>query len=116
MWNASQLYVDGTVRIALAGDYDFNNVVDSDDLLLWASAYGASGSPTPTLGDANGDRIVDGAEFLAWQRNLGTNLEGAAAETAVPEPAAINLLAIATTANAIRRQLWSVFRKRIALN
>jgi autotransporter-associated beta strand protein len=103
MWNASQLYVDGTLRIALAGDFDFNDVVDADDLLQWKSAYGASGSLTPTLGDADGDRDVDGADFLAWQRNVGMTLETAPG-TPVPEPAGSSLLALAAIAYAIRRR------------
>jgi hypothetical protein len=36
-------------------------------------------------GDANRDRAVDGADLLAWQRNVGA-VAAAAVETAVKEP------------------------------
>ncbi|HMP07683.1 MAG TPA: dockerin type I domain-containing protein, partial [Lacipirellulaceae bacterium] len=45
----------------------------------WRASYYLGGSPgfdglppTATPGDFNGDDLVDGADFLAWQRGLGT--------------------------------------------
>jgi hypothetical protein len=56
-------------------------------LTEWKSAFDAS-----SMADADGDGDTDGADFLAWQRNLGQQL-GAARSTvsAVPEPHATTL-------------------------
>jgi hypothetical protein len=46
-------------------------------------------------GDANGDAIVDGADFLIWQRELGL---GVAPVVSVPEPAPAVLLVLGSAA------------------
>jgi hypothetical protein len=55
-------------------------------------------------GDADGDGDVNGADFLRWQRGLGTTL--AATSTSAPEPATWALaswLSLATAALRVRR-------------
>jgi hypothetical protein len=42
--------------------------------------------------DADNDGDSDGADFLAWQRRLGSALAATAATAAVPEPPAIVLV------------------------
>jgi hypothetical protein len=51
-----------------AGATDFNDsgAVDSGDLSTWQAAFGMNGNA-----DADGDGDSDGADFLAWQRELG---------------------------------------------
>jgi len=41
-------------------------------------------------GDADGNADVDGADFLAWQRQLGS-VAATASNAAVPEPASLVL-------------------------
>jgi probable HAF family extracellular repeat protein len=69
-------------------------------LAAWRTSFGAS-SGTSSQGDANGDGIVDGADFLAWQHgNLILNATGAT----VPEPSTL-VLAFSLLALSFRR--WS---------
>lgn len=47
-------------------DFDQSGLVDELDLAMWQGAAGKT-----NVGDANGDQIVDGTDFLAWQRRVG---------------------------------------------
>jgi hypothetical protein len=74
-------------------DFNDDGVVSGDDLAQWTSGFGATvgdGSDAAVLGDADGDLVVDGNDFLAWQRQLGTL--GQSAASAVPEPSSVLLL------------------------
>ncbi len=51
------------------GDADNNVTVNELDLAIWESQYGYA--PVPAA-DFDLDTDVDGADFLAWQRGLGT--------------------------------------------
>jgi cyclophilin family peptidyl-prolyl cis-trans isomerase len=84
------------------GDYDFNNAVDAADLTLWKSTFGLDdASFSKADADNNGDARIDGADLLAWQRNLGKTFSMA---VAIPEPAAATLLATAALLIAARRR------------
>jgi hypothetical protein len=53
-------------------DFDDNDVVDRRDLSRWMTRFGLNAAAGHvSLGDANGDELVDGTDFLAWQRQLG---------------------------------------------
>ena len=66
----------------LPEDLNANGTVDLDDYNIWHIAYYIPGTDgilppapvsSPTLsGDCNGDKSVDGSDFMAWQRNFGT--------------------------------------------
>jgi autotransporter-associated beta strand protein len=85
-------------------DFNGDGFVDGSDLSLWASQFGQVGETEPITGDADGDLMVDGFDFLTWQRNLTpTNTpEGAAA---VPEPAALALMLLSLAV------LWPLARR-----
>jgi hypothetical protein len=70
----------------IPGDFDGSGVVDGLDLAPWRGDFGLNGES-----DADGDGDSDGADFLVWQRALGTSTPAAA----VPEPAAVVLAALA---------------------
>lgn len=79
------------LRLTLGGgfsaDFDNSGGVRAADLALWRGAFGSS-----AVGDADDDTDTDGADFLAWQRQLGS---GAGAAASAPEPASAGLLGIA---------------------
>jgi hypothetical protein len=86
----------GSVNLApppLAGDFDENGTVAAADLTLWRGGFGMQGASVEhNDGDADADDDVDGTDFLAWQRQLGST-QALANSGAVPEPAAATQLA-----------------------
>jgi len=64
------------------GDYSLNGVVTSTDFDVWKSRFGTSVPVGSNPGDGDGDRDVDGADFLRWQQNFGWILPMATASAA----------------------------------
>ena len=89
---------DASLTKALTADFDDNGVVNNLDLGIWKGAFNVNAQ-----GDANGDGLSDGADLLAWQRQLGSTA-AAAAIGAVPEPAAAALVLAGVAALASRRR------------
>jgi hypothetical protein len=83
------------------GDFNLDDVVDDDDLILWTMSVGRSG--LDLAADADGSGVVDGADYLAWQGNYGATLEGTG--LGVPEPGAILLMSFAVAAIARVRRI-----------
>ncbi len=73
----------------LSGDSDLNGSVEFADFLTLSSSFGQAGGWGS--GDFDGNGSVEFADFLALSRNFG----GSAAASAVPEPDAVSLLAMA---------------------
>ncbi|MGL4512589.1 MAG: hypothetical protein ACRCT8_05815 [Lacipirellulaceae bacterium] len=71
------------------GDYNNDGVVNAADYTVWRDTQGTTGSQLQADGNAN--RTVDAPDYALWVANYGT----AGAATAVPEPGAIALLALA---------------------
>jgi uncharacterized membrane protein len=67
------------------GDFTGDLAVTAADLANWQAGFGTTGAMR-SQGDANYDGRVDGADFLVWQRQLGSNF-GPPAQP-VPESAA----------------------------
>ena len=65
-------------------DFNDDGVVNGDDLAVLTANYGKTPA-TLADGDGNGDNVVDGMDFMYWQRQAA----GASAEQArtIPEPA-----------------------------
>lgn len=89
--------------IEAAGDFNRDDLVDGDDLLLWNMSVGRAGLDLAADGDDDGD--VDGNDFLVWQRTLGMSTLPLPVEVAVPEPgtATLALAAAMLLAGAGRR-------------
>jgi hypothetical protein len=58
----------------LAGDYNFNKVVDAADYTVWRDTLG---STTDLRADAGGNGTVDAADYSAWKSNFGQTLPAA---------------------------------------
>lgn len=58
----------------IPGDFDLNGRVDATDLSLWANGFGRTGGLAQ--GDATGDKFINGADFLVWQRSYSANAPG----------------------------------------
>ncbi len=81
-----------------------------DDLLVWDSLTPAAG----TLGDFDGNGVVDGLDFLEWQRNPGVGdladweanygVGGLTAISGVPEPTTLALLLPVVIGTVLRRR------------
>jgi hypothetical protein len=54
--------------IGLAGDFNVDGNISSEDLAVWRASSGFDAA-----GDADGDGDTDGADYLIWQRNLGSS-------------------------------------------
>ena len=73
----------------LAGDFNFDGVVDSADYVVWRKAFGGIVSPFQGA-DATGDGLVTQADFDVWRAHFGQTAGSGASATAnspVPEPA-----------------------------
>ena len=80
--------VNGWIQIAHpeAADFNEDGVVTAADLVAWRLGVGQAPA-THKTGNADGDADVDGADFLIWQRQVGSGSPGVVATHAVPEPA-----------------------------
>lgn len=96
--------IDVRVLNIPAGDYNLDGKVDAADLAILKADFG---STTKAEADGNGDGVVNGADFLVWQRTLGQNFgppAAAAAVAAVPEPAAATLALLAAIGYRLARR------------
>jgi autotransporter-associated beta strand protein len=96
-WDSSQLYTTGVLIVAapiLPGDYNDDGSVDAADYVVWRKNEGTTNTlPNDPIGGTIGS-----AQFDQWRANFGDTLgsgssSGSAPETAVPEPAAVLLMA-----------------------
>ena len=101
LWDTSQLLVDGTLYIPLAGDFNNDGTIDAVDFTVWQDSLGLSSSALN--GNGSGAETVVQADYLLWKTNFGlsaaTGSEGAAA---VPEPTTLLLALLALVAAPLR--------------
>jgi hypothetical protein len=71
MWRRKLAFECLEIRLPLTADFSGNNMVGTDDLEIWETSFGTVGTATQPQGDADDDMDVDGADFLAWQRQVG---------------------------------------------
>jgi hypothetical protein len=83
------------------GDFNGDLAITKIDLPIWMDAYGTTGA-----GDADGNGISNGTDFLIWQRYL--NYVVPIGVTPAPEPSAF-LLGVIALASVVRRS-----RRRLA--
>jgi MYXO-CTERM domain-containing protein len=83
-----------------AADLNYDLRVDAADFALIIGAFGE----TTSRADLTGDGVVNGADVLAWQRQVGGVPPSRVPSSAVPEPAAMLLALFAFSAVRRRRQ------------
>lgn len=86
-------------------NFDGDTDVDGDDFLIWQRGYGLTGQTDNSLGDANFDGTVNGADRAVWEDQYGTVAPLSAASSAVPEPSSALLALMAALAIATRSGL-----------
>lgn len=59
---------------AIAGDYNFDGMVDQQDYLVWKGSFG---STVNLEADGNRDGVVDAADYTVWRNNLGASVPSA---------------------------------------
>jgi hypothetical protein len=84
----------------LAGDFNFDGVVDSADYVVWRKASGGFVSPFQGA-DATGDGLVTQDDFNVWRSNFGMTLNsgsgvGAESTHTIPEPMSVMLSLLAS--------------------
>jgi hypothetical protein len=98
-WNTDRLYIDGTISVALPGDFNGDGAVDAADYVVWRKRGGTQ------------------TEFNTWRTNFGRTADGGTtSSTSVPEPAALLLSAWAIIALvATYRRSNAAFRPAIVV-
>jgi hypothetical protein len=74
------------IERAFAADFNNDGAVDAADLACWTASAGG------VDGDADDDGDSDGADFVLWQRQLGSRL-AVATDVEIPEPPTFVLVA-----------------------
>jgi hypothetical protein len=88
-------FLQAALTEPLPGDFNADGVVDAADLARWSAGFGVATGALLSQGDADRDRDVDGADFLVWQRHVGSGASVTAASAPVPEPPTVALLSLA---------------------
>ena len=83
---------------ALATDFDLDGQVNKDDLTTWQANFGSTSS-TRQEGDASGNGLVDGADFLLWQRQFNQQADSSNTITLADQNAATNSLVVGGNAS-----------------
>ena len=97
-WDVS----DGTLSFGggLPGDFNGNGTVDAADYVVWRDNLGA-GDESALGGNGNGTGGVDQADYLVWKNNFGST-NGSGNSVAIPEPAAMSLVALTALGALVR--------------
>jgi hypothetical protein len=87
--NAVQLKV--VSKPFFSADFDDDGDVDATDYAIWKSAFDLN-----QLGDANGDNLSNGADYVLWRKQLGS-VPSPGAAAAAPEPSALAIALVLLT-------------------
>jgi Putative peptidase family len=103
---ASAIATPIVLRVApYFGDYNFDNIVDAIDYVVWRDSVGQSVSPF-TGADGNGNGAVDPGDYELWRAHFGQIAgSGSNAGTPIPEPASSVLLVLLTVIGMSRASL-----------
>jgi len=76
----------------VGGDFDNDDDVDGNDLLIWQQGFGVG--TTHGQGDADRNGVVDGSDLTIWRTQFG-GPPSTSATVAIPEPASLLLSGVA---------------------
>ena len=101
MWNASELYTDGVLRVTLLGDYNHDGIVDAADYTVWRNSLGQLG--TGLAADGNGNGRIDGDDYGIWKAHYGEGSLGGGGQSieTVPEPESFAIMILCLIALAV---------------
>lgn len=100
----SYLRAEPPVVVEPTGDYNGDGVVDAVDYTVWRNNLGDE-TEDDINNSGDGENGVDPADYDVWKQNYGDTVPGAGSGgLAIPEPATIALLAIATALATLRRR------------
>jgi hypothetical protein len=72
------------LRVAMAGDYNFDGLIDAADYSVWRDSFG---STTALAADGDGSRQIDAGDYDVWKHHFGETAVGPiGASGGVPEP------------------------------
>ena len=89
---------------ASVNDADFDNDGDVDGADFLTWQRNLGTGTTNTQGDANGDSVVNAADLTIWKGDFGQGTPAAAAVGAIPEPSSVLLIGVGLVALAMRRR------------
>lgn len=92
------------------GDYNLDGRVNGADLAVFEASFG---SRIKAEADGNGNGVIDGGDFLIWQRTLGQNF-GTPSSATIPEPAGIALAGLAALPLMLARRRHRLANRLIA--
>lgn len=94
-------------ELALPADFNSDGAVGAADLPAWVEGYGVTAGASRADGDADQDGVVDGIDFLVWQRSVGNTIPVSPMVQVVPEPTTGSLaLLFFSTTMALRGASW----------
>lgn len=86
----------GLEGVALAGDYNANQVVDAADYVVWRDTLGQTGTGLPA--DGNNNERIDSGDYDLWRSRFGDGAVSSATLYSVPEPRSYVLVTISSWA------------------
>jgi hypothetical protein len=102
-YNTNNVVLAVTGIGGLTGDYNGDGTVDTRDYTIWRDTLGAVGANLPADGNNNGS--IDPGDYNVWKNNFGQGAgSGLASSAAVPEPAALTLIALSMSFAVMARQ------------
>jgi hypothetical protein len=94
---------------AIDANFIEDTAIDGSDFLAWQRGFGLDNQHNNDNGDANGDGLVNDADFAGWTSQYGTQVTPVS--SVVPEPAALTLAVWGAVGAGLWRRGWTAVRR-----